>query len=424
MITHQLLSTAEYRLLQECIHCGLCLSTCPTYMTNGKEADSPRGRLALMKYLDRDSDPDVVGVYRHIDLCLGCLACQTACPSGVQYGQLLERSRSYQRQEIQPLRGFQRLALRWVTSWPQLNLLTAVIRLVQRFGLDRLARALRLLPEPFRFQLAGMPRVAGKAFSSITEQHLPAATSDSERQGTVALFTGCVMDHWYTEVHAATTRVLRWNGFDVILPARQSCCGALHAHAGQEAEAERLLAQSREALRSLDAQAVVVNSAGCSAQLRTGLKPENGDLPVVDISEWLAPRLIRPPRHKLPEKITYDAPCHLHHAQGIQTAPYRLLESACEQLVPLPEAEICCGSAGLYSLVQADMSRRILARKINYIRSVAPDVLVTGNPGCQMQLQAGLREARIDSPVHHFVQVLDRAYRRDEAYRRAFGLAD
>lgn len=423
LIEHQLFSQADYCLLQECIHCGLCLATCPTYMTNGKEADSPRGRLSLLKYLDRDAGADAVGVYHHIDLCLGCLACQTACPSGVRYGQLLDRARSYQRREVRPLGWFQRMVLRWVTGQRQLGMLTSLVRLAQRSGLDRLAGTLRLLPEALRFQLAGLPKVTGKAFSRTQDRQLPAVSPGSDRQGVVALFTGCVMDYWYSEVHAATTRVLRWNGFDVTLPEGQTCCGALHAHVGREREAEHLLARNRDAFQDLEAQALVVNAAGCSAQLREGLWPNDGGLPVVDVNEWLAPRLVRPPRYKLPEKTSYDAPCHLYHAQGIHEAPYLLLELACEQLVPLPEAEVCCGSAGLYSLGQADMSRRVLARKISHIESAAPAMLATGNPGCQMQLQAGLRRAGINTPVRHPIQVLDDAYRRDEDYRQAFELS-
>ncbi len=423
MTGYRLFPPEEYGLLQECIHCGLCLGSCPTYIVNGREADSPRGRLSLMKYLDQDSDVDAGGAYRHIDLCLGCLACQTACPSGVRYSQLLDRARSYQRREVQPLAWSQRLLLRWFTDRRRLGLLTILVRLVQRTGLDRLIRSLRLLPATLRFQLAGLPKVPDRAFSQTQEPHLPAVTSDGQRQGVVALFTGCVMDQWYSEVHAATARVLCWNGFDVVLPAGQTCCGALHVHAGQEKEAERLLALNREVFGSVDAQALVVNAAGCGAQLRTSLWPEGDGLPVVDVCEWLATRLTRPPRNKLNEKVSYDAPCHLHHAQGISEEPYRLLELACGQLAPLPEAEACCGSAGFYSLVHGDISRQVLARKIDYIQSVAPAVLVTGNPGCQMQLQAGLREAGINASVRHTIQILDAAYRLDEAYRRTFGLA-
>ena len=423
-VTHQLFSPDHYRLLQECIHCGLCLSSCPTYTVNGREADSPRGRLALMKFIDREVQFDAKTAFQHIDLCLGCLACQTACPSGVQYGHLLEKSRSYQRQKVKPLPRLQRQMLKWLTTQRSLRSISTLIAVVQRLALDRVAQALKLLPRTLRFQLAGMPGISGKAFSQTHDRAFPPVPAEIASQGTVALFTGCVMDHWFAGVHAATVRVLQWNGFNVVVPADQSCCGALHAHAGLEEEAQDCLAKNWQTFQNVDAQALVVNAAGCGAQLRTAPWAGPAGLPVVDISEWLVDKLSRPPKIKLPGKVTYDAACHLHHAQGIQEPPQQLLERACEQLVPLPETEMCSGSAGFYSLIHRDMSQQVLERKIHHIQALAPSLLVTGNPGCQMQLQAGLRETSLNIPVFHTIEVLDQAYRLDEAYRLAFGLAD
>ncbi len=421
-VEHQLFSQEDYRLLQACIHCGLCLPVCPTYLANGKEADSPRGRLVLMKALDRDPAVDVAGAYQHIDLCLGCLACQTACPSSVQYGHLLEQTRSRQNDAGSALTWSQRWTLNWVTQAPKLRLLSALIRLIQRTRLDRLGRALRLLPAALNFQLAGMPTLQHASFGRNPELSSPAVTSNGQRQGAVALFTGCVMAHWYGDVHEATIRVLRWNGFDVVIPAGQGCCGALHSHAGQSAEAERLLQVNRDALQRVEAQALIVNAAGCGAQLQGGLWPGDESPAAVDVAEWLAPRLLRPPRSRLTGNFTYDAPCHLLHAQGVRQAPLQLLEAACENLLPLPESELCCGGAGAYTLTQPEMSRQVLSRKIEHVAALAPDVLVTGNPGCQLQLQAGLRLAGLKLPVRHTVQILDLAYQQDRAYRDAFGL--
>lgn len=419
---HLLFSPEDYRLLQECIHCGLCLPACPTYMVNGKEADSPRGRLALMRALDRDPELDTLGAYRHIDLCLGCLACQTACPSGVQYGHLLEQTRHHQRQTAAPPTWIQRQALAWFTGTGRLRFLSRLIRWLQQTRLDRLARALHLLPRALRFQLAGLPPVGRLPFSRSQRGYLPAVTPSGERQGVVALFTGCVMDHWYARVHAATVRTLRWNGFDVVIPPGQGCCGALHTHAGQSREAERLLAVNRAAFQGLEAQALVVNAAGCGAQLRTSLWTNGEVVAPVDVSLWLASRLQRPPPQKLSGKVTYDAPCHLQHAQGVHQAPRQILDAACRQLLPLPDADVCCGGAGAYTLMHQQMSRQVLARKIASIRSLAPDLLATGNPGCQLQLQAGLREAGMDLPVRHIIELLDDAYRQESDYREAFGL--
>ncbi|UCD38355.1 MAG: 4Fe-4S dicluster domain-containing protein [Fidelibacterota bacterium] len=420
--THHLFAPDNYHRLQACIHCGLCLASCPTYTVNGKEADSPRGRLALMKYIDREVEFDAKAAFRHIDLCLGCLACQTACPSGVQYGQLLETSRSYQRRQIKPLSRIQHLFLNWLTSHRSLGFITALLALLQRLALDRLARALRLLPHTLRFQLAGLPSITGKAFSQTHDNVFPALASEDQTQGTVALFTGCVMDHWFGEVHAATVRVLQWNGFNVLVPNGQTCCGALHAHAGLEEEAEDCLVRNGAAFQDIDAQALVVNAAGCGAQLRNSSGLDHNSLSVVDISEWLTDKLPRPPKNKLSKRVTYDAPCHLYHAQGIRDEPCRLLELACEHLLPLPETEMCCGSAGFYSLIHSDMSQDILKRKINHVQVLAPDMLVTGNPGCHLQLQAGLRASSLNIPVYHTIEVLDMAYRLDSAYRHAFGL--
>jgi glycolate oxidase iron-sulfur subunit len=390
-------------------------------MIAGKEADSPRGRLLLMKYLDQDAGTVKTDAYRHIDLCLGCLACQTVCPSGVRYGHLLEQTRGYQRGKVEPLSRLQRKTLDWITGQPTLKLFTFFLRIMQQLGLDKLFRALRVLPAKLRFQLAGVPRIQASRGRS-TSGRLVARSPDKSEQGTVAFFTGCVMDHWYRDIHEAAIRILRWNGFNVVIPKEQGCCGALHAHAGALAEAELRLAHNRQVFSGLEADVLIVDAAGCSAQLRTGLWPENDGLPVQDVCEWLVNQLRYPPRFKLTEKTTYDAPCHLYHAQGIQEEPFRLLEYACEHLHPLPEADTCCGSAGMYSVIHSEMSREILARKIQHIRSVEPAFLATANPGCQMQLQGGVTEAKMDITVRHVVQLLDQAYRLDPEYRRTFDL--
>jgi glycolate oxidase iron-sulfur subunit len=423
-LDHQIFTSEDYRLLQQCIHCGLCLASCPTYIIDGKEADSPRGRLELMHAIDRGTDPNTRGAFHHIDRCLGCLACQTACPSGVPYGHLLEHARDFQRREVQPLGLMSRLMLTWLTRNPQLGIVSQLIRIVQRTGLDRLLRTLRLGPASLRFQLGGFPAIRRKPFSHQASQHLPAVAGNHGTQGTVALFTGCVMDHWYAEVHAATTRVLNWNGFDVLIPSGQVCCGALHAHAGDLAESDRLLAVNREIFAGLPVDAIVLNSAGCGAHLRDYLWSDSEGPPVLDVSEVLCRGNLRLPRNKISQRITYDEACHLHHAQAVQHDPYKLLSAACETVVALPEADICCGSAGLYSLLQREMSQELLARKIEHIRAVAPDILVTGNPGCLMQLQGGLHQTGMKIPVQHTIQILDAAYRAEEPYRRAFGLSE
>ena len=418
MSEHLLLSPENARRLQSCIHCGLCLTSCPTYLITGKEAESPRGRLVLMDSLDRQVWDDTSAHFRHLDGCLGCRACETACPSGVPYGDLLEQVRARQREHYQPLPFRYRVALAWTTSQRRLKWLTSLLRQLQKLRIDRLVIALRLLPAALRVQLAGLPPLPAGSFSKAAEEHFAPAHPAGTRRGQVALFTGCVMDSWYAEVHAATVRVLRWNGYGVTVPAGQVCCGALHSHAGEEQAGARLLEANRAAFGAVDAQAVVVNSAGCGAQLQ---KLANGDaaLEIVDVTVWLDRQGLVPPVSPLPGRTAYDAPCHLRHAQRIEAEPVRLLALACTELVPLEEAELCCGSAGLYSLGQPEYSRQLLARKLERISTAAPDRLVTANPGCQMQLQGGLRNAGSDLPVAHIMTVLDAAYSREPGYRTA-----
>ncbi len=415
---HSYLDGDDYRRLQECVHCGLCLSACPTYQVTGAEADSPRGRLALMRALDLDEVPPTPA-FAHLDLCLGCLGCQTACPAGVKYGRLLGQTKATRRPALW-VRG----ALATVTGPGLLRMLTAWLRLIQKIRLDRLLIRFPLLPQAVRMQLRGLPRLRGPAFTRTAEQLLPSVHPAGLRQGRVALFTGCVMDHWYQPVHAATTRLLQWNGYEVVIPTGQGCCGALHAHTGLLGEAEEMLQRNRGALAGIEAQALIVNAAGCGAQLSDNLWSNGQGPPVVDLSVFLAEHLLKPPQFKLPEITTYDAACHLYHAQGVQAAPWQLLELACEAVETLPEAEQCCGSAGLYSLVQGQMSRKVLALKVEQLRRLKSTKLVTTNPGCQMQLQAGLQAAGIPMAVCHLSEVLDRAYRRDPAYRQTFNLSD
>ena len=419
MVTsHIYLEGDDYRRLQECIHCGLCLSACPTYLVTGVEADSPRGRLALMRALDLGEVPQSAA-FTHLDLCLGCLGCQTACPAGVSYGHLLEKTKAIRRPAL-----WIRWALAAVTAPVPLRLLTAWLRLLQTIRLDRLLVRFPLLPQLMRMQLRGLPRLKGLPFTSRTEQVLPAAHPAGLRLGRVALVTGCVMDRWYQPVHAATTRLLRWNGFEVVIPPGQGCCGALHAHAGLLGEADELLKRNRDALAGMEAQAVIVNAAGCGAQLADKLWSDVEGPPVVDPSVFLTEHPLEPPRYKLPEITTYDAACHLYHAQGVQSAPEQLLELACATVEILPDADQCCGSAGLYSLLQGQMSRKVLALKVEQLSRLKATKLVTTNPGCQMQLQAGLQAAGIPMAVDHLGELLDRAYRRDPAYRQTFNLSD
>ncbi|MCK4579035.1 MAG: (Fe-S)-binding protein [Candidatus Marinimicrobia bacterium] len=399
------------------------MSSCPTYLVLGKEADSPRGRLALMKAIEDDQlQGDNTGAFAHLDICLGCLACQTSCPSGVQYGHLLEATRGYQYVNDRQLFGLQKPLLKIIASPTYLRWLSRLARALQLIRLDRLLIRLPILPRPVRSQLAGLPKIPPQPFTRTAPSDFPSAAPDGQRRGRVALFTGCVMDHWYGTVHAATVRVLRWNGYDVVLPVDNHCCGALHSHAGDHDTADVLLKNSAKVFDQIEADAIIINSAGCGYQLAEKQWHCATGAPVIDICVWLAANLRHPPQTRLGQRITYDAPCHLFHGQGITREPLQLLDAACQNMLPAPEAEVCCGSAGIYSITQGHMSQQILDRKIDNIMSVEPRMLATANPGCHLQLQAGLRLRGANVDVRHVVEVLDLAYQQDDSYRRTFGI--
>lgn len=409
-------SSEDYKLLQSCIHCGLCLPACPTYQVTGHEADSPRGRLELMRYIDEYGAADSEPLYTRLDPCLGCLACETACPSGVQFGHLMEETRS--RKPGGYLSTYQRAMLNLLTGKVSLKWLSRLLMIGQRTGLLQLASKLPILPKSLRFQMLGIPKQNGEAFSRTVPELLPACHPEGKVKGTVLLFTGCVMDQWYQDVHAATVRVLRWNGYHVRVPKDQSCCGALHAHSGEGATAFETA--NERLLHHPGVVTVIVNSAGCGERL----KQNDHEGKVKDAVEFLVKDGWIKPEKLLAGRYAYDAPCHLHHGQGVKNEPFQLLKSACADVIPTPDSDTCCGSAGFYSLVQGEMSREVLANKLDALaaesrskRGVKYDGLITANPGCQIHLTAGLKSRRWKMPVYHTIQLLDMAYSESGLYR-------
>jgi glycolate oxidase iron-sulfur subunit len=404
-----------FEALDPCVHCGFCLPACPTYLATGDESDSPRGRILLMRALERgELAADDPAVREHLDACLGCRGCEPVCPAGVGYGRGLEAARErLTRVNGLPLLG--RLAL-------------AVFR---RRGLWRpaftVARWLRVTGIPGR--LAGGTRFGfsmGMLESSHTHRRLPQRARPSDplppastpaAGGSVALFRGCVMDTLFDHVHDATRRTLERNGYRVIEVSGQRCCGALHDHAGDRSTARHLVRANAEAFRNA-ADFIVVNSAGCGALLRESAHLD--DAPAVadlgsrirDVSELLA--AAGPvPGEPLPYHVAYDAPCHLEHAQGVRDAPLRLLQAIPGLVVRrLPGSDRCCGSAGIFSLLQPAMSRAVLEDKIREIASAdpRPDFIASGNPGCVMQIGAGLRAAGLPIRAVHPVELLDWSY--------------
>lgn len=397
----------DYAKTLDCVHCGLCLPHCPTYQETGRESSSPRGRIWLMRGVAEGAialDADVVD---EMYLCLACRACESACPAGVRYGRLVESMRA----EIDArgarsrlTRTLQRLLLRRVVAAPRtLRLVAALLRAYQRSGLQRALRVSRLL------RLLPSLRRAEQSLPALPDPYrAPRVTAAlGEPRGRVGFFAGCLMPEVFGPVNEATLRVLARNGYEVHAPRDQRCCGALHAHSGDAVASVRLHARNRDVFAELET--VVVNSAGCGAAL---LDPDDAlSAKVVDVSRFLHRVGLRAPSRALELRVAYDDPCHLLHGQRVAEEPRALLRAIPGvELFDLPGATDCCGAAGIYSLVQPDMSDRLLARKIEAIRATAPQVVASGNPGCLMQLARGVRDAGLDVEVLHPVELLDRAY--------------
>ncbi len=408
------LPRVDYQATLDCVHCGLCLPHCPTYQETGRESSSPRGRIYLMRGVAEGRLPLDEHVTYEMGFCLACRACESACPAGVRYGHLVETMRAeIDAREADGLlaRLARRVAFRGVIAHPRvLRALASGLRVYQRSGLQRTVRASGLL-RPFP-ALARAERLLPRVPDPDRPPRIVPA--EGERRGRVALFTGCLMPELFGPVNAATSRVLAANGFEVEIPPRQRCCGALHLHSGDPAGAAMLASKNRSAF-DLDAvDAVIVNSAGCGAALK-----DAGDAlsaKVRDVSEFLHAVGLRPPPRALAMRVAYDDPCHLLHGQRIAEAPRALLRSIPGvELFDLPGSADCCGAAGVYNLLQPEMSGRLLARKVAAIRETKPDAVATGNPGCLMQIGGGVREAGLAVEVVHPVELLARSWALPEA---------
>ncbi|HUL50289.1 MAG TPA: (Fe-S)-binding protein [Gemmatimonadales bacterium] len=415
---------AGFAALDPCVHCGFCLQACPTFLATGDEADSPRGRIELIRSLERgELALDDRSVTEHLDRCLGCRACEPVCPSGVGYGRGLETARALL-MRTRRLPWMARVALTMMTTPGLSPVVYAFARVLRalRFpgwlaGWGRLRFAMGMLA-------ATRPEGGRTRSRAGTGGRVEAPTAfDRPRQpSTALLFRGCIMDGLFSHVHDATVRTLGVNGYDVTSPAAQVCCGALHVHAGLPEEA-RALARRNVAAFGEGSEPIVVNSAGCGAMLKDYGHLLHDDPRarafaerVRDVSELLAERGPAPGA-PLDVRVSYDPPCHLLHAQRIAEPPLRLFRAVpVLQLVQTPDAAQCCGSAGLFTLVEPEMSRAVLAPKLAQLRQVAPQVVATGNPGCLMQLGAGLQAAGISARVQHPVELLDASYRRAGFY--------
>ncbi len=400
--------------VETCIHCGLCLNECPTYRVTHLEAESPRGRIYLVKAAS-EGRLDLHDVADHLYLCLMCRACETACPSGVQYGRIAEAAREVLGPPGPPgQRRITRFVLRHLMPHPgRLRFVAAFMRLYQRTGLAALAA--RLLPVALRRRAALMPPVSPRVYRPEAEA-LPAI---GERRARVAFLSGCAMSLFFSDVNEATVRVLRRNGCEVVIPSGQACCGALNVHYGETASAREMARRNIDAFPD-DVDTIVVNASGCGAAMREyghllrddaayHERAERFAAKVRDASEVLA---AHGPRGKtsVPLTVTYQDPCHLVHGQRVRAQPRALMGVIPGlTLKEMAGADRCCGSAGIYNVLQPDMSERLLQEKMEAIRATGAQVVIAPNPGCMLQLRYGARRFGVSVRVMHLMDVLDEA---------------
>src|SRR6266516_5081805 len=410
-------------LIDDCVHCGFCLPTCPTYVLWGEEMDSPRGRIYLMD-IGLEGEPMNDEMVRHFDQCLGCMACVTSCPSGVQYDKLIEATRAQvARRHPRPWRerAFRGLLFKLFPYPRRLAALRGPLRLWQRSGLGRLAARARVLPDG----LASMERL----LPDLPEARAPLpeiTAAVGERRRRVGMLTGCVQRVFFPQVNAATARVLAADGCEVAAPSTQGCCGALSMHAGREAEAQRFAKALIAVFEGAGVDQVVVNVAGCGSTMK-----EYGHLlrddpawaeraaafsaRVRDFSELLSELGPVAERHPLPLTVAWHDACHLAHAQGVRAQPRQVLRAIPGlEVRELAEAEICCGSAGIYNLVEPDPARELGVRKAANVRASGADLLATANPGCLLQIRASLDALDANGaglPMAHLAEVVDASIR-------------
>jgi len=410
-------------IIEKCVHCGFCLPVCPTYVLWGQEMDSPRGRIYLMKMASEGAAEMNSTWVSHFDTCLGCMACITACPSGVDYGKLIEATRAQIERKTERSRGeklHRQFMFETFTRPERLRRMRLPLLAYQKSGLQSVVRGsglLKLLPKRLQAMEALLPKLGPReAVAEVT----PAVGTKRRRVG---LLLGCVQREFCPQVNAATARVLAAEGCEVVAPHEQPCCGALLVHAGEDAGAIELAKKTLDALEYVNVETIVTNAAGCGSNVKEYghlLRDEPGyaerakvfAAKCKDISEILTELEPRAKRSALKLRVAFHDSCHLQHAQGIRSQPRALLSGIPGmELAEIPEAAICCGSAGIYNLVQPDAANALGDRKAELIAPLKADVVATGNPGCLIQLQASLERHGRKIPVVHTIQLLDASIR-------------
>ena len=400
------MSTSFKRLsdddLATCVHCGLCLDACPTFRVTGLETESPRGRIYLMTQWKRGTLPFEEEQVRHIDLCLGCRTCEAVCPSGVPYGRIIEAGRADVEDQRRPSfkRIASRVALRQLVGHPQrLRLAGNATRIAQRWGLTSIVRSGRMLP---------------RLYARYCPPDTNVAAAFGPRKYRVAFLVGCVMPILYSHSHYAAVQLLQLAGCEVWFPPKERCCGALFAHNGDMRGAEKLRDHNIAMYNADEFDALVVDSAGCGAHLKDFYPLLKGR--VKDLTEWLAEVGLPEPDGDVKVKVTYQDACHLAHAQRIKQQPRDLIRAvAGDNFVEMRHADICCGAAGLYSTLEPGMSTQVLDQKMEDVLATGADVVTVANPGCQMQLEWGLRARGSRMKVEHVAQTLLRAYHQGDS---------
>ncbi|HEY1985973.1 MAG TPA: heterodisulfide reductase-related iron-sulfur binding cluster [Terracidiphilus sp.] len=416
----------EKQFIDDCVHCGFCLPACPTYVLWGEEMDSPRGRIYMIKKAAEGEAPLDTQFRLHMDNCLGCMACMTACPSGVQYNKLIEPTRAQIERSLPRSLGeslFRRMLFAIFPIAQRLRLMALPLLLYQKSGLRTLVRATgirKLLPKRFAAMEALLPEVPSHLFRRMPTVIHPTTAARSR----VGMLSGCVQQVFFPHVNAATARVLAAEGCEVVIPREQPCCGALMLHAGIEDRAIALAKKMIAVFEEAKVETIVINSAGCGSTMK-----EYGHLlrddpawahraaafaaKCKDVSEVLCELAPQAKRHPLQLRAAYHDACHLQHAQGVREQPRQLLSAIPQlQVAEIPEASLCCGSAGIYNLLQPDTASQLGARKVENLLTTNAQAVISANPGCLLQLMNGLQQRGLKAmPAFHMVELLDASMR-------------
>ena len=416
----------EKKYIDDCVHCGFCLPACPTYVLWGEEMDSPRGRIYMIKKA-ADGEAPLDGRFRqHMDNCLGCMACMTACPSGVQYNKLIEPTRAQIERNLPRSMGesiFRKLLFATFPYPERLRLLAIPLFVYQKSGLRSLMRATGMLKRLPR-RVAAMEALLPEVPSHLFQRQPSVIRTQAAARRRVGMLSGCVQQVFFSHVNAATARVLSAEGCEVIIPREQQCCGALMLHSGMEEDAVALAKRMIAVFEAAQVDTIVINSAGCGSTMKEyghllrddpawAVRAAAFSAKCKDISEILCELEPQAQRHPLKLRVAYHDACHLQHAQGVREQPRRLLAGIPElEVVEIPEATLCCGSAGVYNLLQPETANQLGDRKVENLLSTDTQAVLSANPGCLLQLMNGLRRRGLNTmPAFHMVELLDASIR-------------